>query len=196
MAWRGEIADTAGRAARVLPPVAGRMVAGVRRPGFLSALLRGVVLCGTVLLISGADAGLQAELRCLAQNIYFEARLEPEEGRRAVAHVVMNRVADRRWPESACAVIRQGWPEDGPLCQFSWHCDERADEPRPDAYWDEARRLARRVYFGWSGDPSGGALWYHADYVEPWWGAKLRRGRKIGRHIFYHDPAPPVAGNL
>jgi spore germination cell wall hydrolase CwlJ-like protein len=29
-------------------------------------------------------------------------------------------------------------------------------------------------------------MWYHADYVMPYWGRVFERGPKIGRHIFYH----------
>src|SRR5690606_5855804 len=43
---------------------------------------------------------LREELSCLARNIYFEARSEPLEGKLAVAHVVMNRVASKYFPDS------------------------------------------------------------------------------------------------
>ena len=35
-------------------------------------------------------------------------------------------------------------------------------------------------------DPTGGAMWYHADFVKPAWRSSLTEGHKIGRHIFYH----------
>ncbi len=143
--------------------------------------------CLGVLLLSGAEGGLEREIDCLARNIYFEARYEPEDGRRAVAHVVVNRVSDRRWPGSVCAVVEQGWPEDGPLCQFSWVCDGRDNRPPRDAHWDDALTLAERVYWGWSRDPTDGALWYHAEYVEPHWRRALTPGPQIGGHIFYRD---------
>ncbi len=143
--------------------------------------------CLGVLLLSGAEGGLEREIDCLARNIYFEARVEPEDGRRAVAHVVMNRVADRRWPGSVCTVIEQGWPEDGRLCQFSWVCDGRSNRPSRDAQWYEAVAMAERVYWGLSHDPTDGALWYHADYVEPPWRHGLLPGPQIGSHIFYRD---------
>jgi spore germination cell wall hydrolase CwlJ-like protein len=142
-----------------------------------------------LLFLSAAEGGLQREIECLARNIYFEARTEPEEGRRAITHVVLNRVADPRWPDAPCAVIAQGYPQDGRLCQFSWYCDDNSNRPRRDAYWRDAKRLARRVYWGRSQDPTGGALWYHADYVKPQWRRTLHKGPQIGRHIFYRDKA-------
>lgn len=166
--------------------------------GWLAAHRRAVRLAvfGTaaglmLLLIDAAEGGLTREIGCLARNIYFEARLEPEDGRRAVAHVVMNRAADARWPDSPCAVVTQGHPEAGALCQFSWYCNGHSNRPRRGEGWRDAKRLAHRVYWGRSQDPTGGALWYHADYVRPAWRHGLRRGRQIGRHIFYYDPLPP-----
>lgn len=160
------------------------------RRGAIRAILRGAAAACLLLLLllSSGDVSPEQDVYCLALNIYFEARGEPEAGRRAVAHVVLNRAADRRWPDSPCAVIAQGWPESGPLCQFSWYCDGNSDIPRPGAHWRDAARLADLVYRGRSQDPTSGALWYHADYVTPWWSSNLRRGPKIGRHIFYHDP--------
>ena len=143
-----------------------------------------------VLFVSGAEGGLEREIECVARNIYFEARSEPEEGRRAVAHVVLNRAADRRWPGTPCRVVAQGYPHAGRLCQFSWYCDDKPNRPRHGGPWRDAKRLAQRVYWGRSQDPTGGALWYHADYVAPEWRRGLRRGPQIGRHIFYHDPLP------
>ncbi len=34
-------------------------------------------------------------------------------------------------------------------------------------------------------DPTGGALWYHADHVTPDWDMDIIRQAKIGRHVFY-----------
>lgn len=155
---------------------------------YMSRAKYGLACCG-VLFLFGAEGGMEREISCLALNIYFEARLEPEEGRRAVAHVVMNRVADRRWPGSPCAVIKQGDPQDGPLCQFSWYCDGRSNRPPRDRHWDDALALAGDVYWGLSADPTGGALWYHASYVAPRWRLGLRPGPRIGSHIFYRDPS-------
>ena len=45
----------------------------------------------------------------------------------------------------------------------------------------------------------GAALNYHADYVRPYWAARLTRVAQIGQHIFYRAgsggaPAAPIAG--
>jgi spore germination cell wall hydrolase CwlJ-like protein len=125
------------------------------------------------------------ELHCLALNIYHEARGEPDKGKRAVGHVVMNRVTDHRFPRSVCQVVRQGGERRRHRCQFSWWCDGRSDQPRNKSAWDASIEIAREIIAGQSADPTGGALWYHADYVSPYWRKAFKRGPKIGTHIFY-----------
>lgn len=124
-------------------------------------------------------------LRCLALNIYHEARGEPLEGKIAVAHVVLNRVAARRFPGQVCAVIKQGGERRRHHCQFSWWCDGRSDKPRDLAAWRESLLIALLVRRGAADDPTDGALWYHADNVRPAWAHLLKAHTKIGKHIFY-----------
>ncbi len=126
-----------------------------------------------------------SEIECLALNIYFEARGEPEVGQVAVGHVVMNRVASARFPGTVCDVIQQGGELRRYRCQFSWWCDGRSDKPRNKRLWEKSAELALNVYWGRTEDPTEGALWYHADYVKPYWRKAFERGPKIGRHIFY-----------
>ena len=49
------------------------------------------------------------DLACMTEAIYFEARGETEEGQRAVAEVILNRVASPRFPDTVCAVVKQRW---------------------------------------------------------------------------------------
>ena len=132
-------------------------------------------------------AKFNADLSCLAQNIYFEARSEPKGGKLAVAHVVMNRVSSRRFPDSVCEVVRQGGEQRLHYCQFSWWCDGKSDEPTNLVAWMESLKVAKAVYWRHADDPTGGAMWYHADYVSPHWTMDFDRGPKIGRHIFYRS---------
>src|SRR5262249_33670370 len=65
-------------------------------------------------------ADTAAEVECLALTVYHEARGEPELGKEAVAHVVVNRSHDPRFPLRLCDVV---WQDRGPLgedCQFTW----------------------------------------------------------------------------
>ncbi len=134
-----------------------------------------------------ARAEVKKALDCLTLNIYHEARNEPASGMAAVAHVVMNRLADPRFPETVCEVVQQGGERARHRCQFSWWCDGLSDRPRSWRRWQVFRAIAKDAFWGRSADPTGGALWYHADYVSPYWGKVFQKGPQIGRHIFYHD---------
>ena len=66
------------------------------------------------------------EKECLAENVYFEARGQGAAGWVAVAQVTLNRVQDKRFPNTICEVVKQGLTyENGyPIknkCQFSWY---------------------------------------------------------------------------
>ncbi len=133
----------------------------------------------------GLDEETKQELHCLALSIYFEARGESEAGQHAVGHVVMNRVSNSRFPDSVCNVVHQGGEKPFYRCQFSWWCDGRSDKPVNKTSWNISLEIAREIYSGKSIDPTGGALWYHAQYVSPYWHSKFKQGPKIGQHIFY-----------
>ena len=51
----------------------------------------------------------ETALLCLALNVYHEARDQPVYGMQAVAEVVLNRVHDRRFPDTVCEVVKQGY---------------------------------------------------------------------------------------
>ena len=132
---------------------------------------------------------------CLAQNIYFEAGNQPVAGKIAVAQVVLNRVQDGQFPDNVCDVVyqtkqwRTSWkgnkiPALG-QCQFSWFCDGKSDEPTDSTTWIESYILAERVLSGDWDDITEGALWYHADYIMPYWAYHLNRTVYINDHIFY-----------
>ena len=145
-----------------------------------------VILMAVTSAAIAAKRHIDSELECLALNVYFEARGEPQEGQAAVAHVVMNRVADGRFPDGVCAVVQQGGTESID-CQFSWWCDGLDHRPTHKADWKLARDIARTVYWGWGEDLTGGALWYHATYVKAYWRGQYEKGATIGNHIFYRD---------
>lgn len=131
------------------------------------------------------------EVECLADNIYFESAYEPKDGKIAVGMVTMNRVK-HGFDDSVCGVVKQ---KTNYTCQFSWWCDAKAkatslykekylSEKQKEVY-NESQDVALYVYMNYENmaDKTKGALYYHADYVNPQW--KLRRTVTIGRHIFY-----------
>ena len=131
-----------------------------------------------------AAAGANREIECLALTIYHEARGESASGKLAVGQVVMNRTRSALFPTSVCAVVRQGGQQRH-RCQFSWWCDGRSDRPKNTVALRESLLLAEAIYFGCVGDPTAGALWYHAAGVKPGWSRSLGTAKRIGRHVFY-----------
>lgn len=123
---------------------------------------------------------LAESLICLALAIYFEARSEPREGQIAVAHVILNRVEHPRFPNDVCAVVKQ-------RNQFSFYWDGKPENPREPEAWRDALFYARATMQDVIPDPTNGALFYHADYVEPRWRTAFVRTAQIGRHIFYRS---------
>lgn len=126
----------------------------------------------------------QREIDCLAENIYFEAAKEPRDGQIAVAFVTLNRVKSGRFPDSICKVVKQ---KVNSTCQFSWYCEERRHLTRhTNSLYNRVHELATYFYINHDRleDPSRGALFYHADYVNPKWPNMIRTA-VIGRHIFY-----------
>jgi spore germination cell wall hydrolase CwlJ-like protein len=119
------------------------------------------------------------DIRVMALNMYHEARGEGEIGMLAVGWVVLNRMADKAYPQTVVEVIHQG-------CQFSWVCDGRSDRPREPRAWRRALQLAAALLTGGGQDPTRGAMWYHADWVrDPGFGPRVSPVARIGRHIFY-----------
>jgi spore germination cell wall hydrolase CwlJ-like protein len=119
------------------------------------------------------------EQHCLAGAIYFEARGEPIEGQLAVAEVVLNRVASKKYPDSICAVVKQPW-------QFSFVKDGKFPAINKDSKsWRKAVAVSRIAKLKLDQKLSTDTLWYHADYVQPVWRKALDKEDKIGLHIFY-----------
>jgi spore germination cell wall hydrolase CwlJ-like protein len=125
--------------------------------------------------------------RCLATAIYFESRGEPLEGQIAVAEVVLNRVDDRRFPNSVCAVTNQGVESAGRSCQFSYACDGRSDEMAPGVARDRSEKLAEMMLSGRERVVTSGATHFHATYVNPRWSRRMTRTAAIGAHVFFRN---------
>lgn len=130
------------------------------------------------------DSEVSEDIRCLAMNIYHEARGESLLGQEAVASVTMNRVRNPRYPDSVCEVVWQ--PK-----QFSWtrtHKKFHAIQDR-DA-WNKALVVARATFTGYELSRVGQATHYHAVHVQPYWADDGILVARIGRHLFYIVDTP------
>ena len=160
-----------------------------------------IILAITIISVTSTDAASQRPMivkyhqlipearnqaTCLAENIYFEAAHEPKEGQLAVAMVTLNRVASSDFPSTICEVVHQ---RTATVCQFSWLCNlsftSRRASIKNTKLYDDIRELAVYSMMNYESinDMTNGALFYHADYVNPGW--KLNMTKKIGTHIFY-----------
>ena len=144
---------------------------------------------------------------CLALNVYHEARDQGTAGLFGVTAVVLNRVNDKRFPNTICEVVKQGptresWKtlqhknlpdkkrEYYPIrhkCQFSWWCDGKSDTPYNEKKYKEILDLSEAILYNELPfvDITDGALFYHADYVNPSWAKTKQRTTEIDDHIFY-----------
>jgi spore germination cell wall hydrolase CwlJ-like protein len=124
---------------------------------------------------------IEAEIDCLAMNIYQEANNEPKLGKIAVGNVTMNRVKSNHYPRTVCGVITQTYKG---ACQFSWLCSGKLQRVSQEAYRD-IRKLATKIYNGEIKDVTRGALFFHNPSVTPEWAKEEKMTVEIGNHKFY-----------
>lgn len=138
------------------------------------------------LALSGAaieDPVEPMDVVCLALNVYHEARGEDLVGQAAVAHVTLNRVADRRYPDDICGVVTQGTAR---ACQFSWFCNSNSNRAYDRDSFRRALRVTLDVLTGNLDDPTRGATHFVSTRISlPGWARRLRQTATIGGHRFF-----------
>lgn len=122
------------------------------------------------------------QMLCMAKNLYYEAAMEPYEGKLAVAQVTMNRVNSSKFPSNICDVVYQ---KINNTYQFSW-VGENVGSVKNKYAWEECLIVAKKaltenmlhdtIY-------KTKAMYYHNTSVNPQW--KLKYVAKIGNHLFY-----------
>lgn len=140
--------------------------------------------------IAGTGANYLRAADCLAQAVWYEAASESEAGQRAVAQVVLNRVAHPSWPSSVCGVVYEG-SQRSTGCQFSFTCDgslvRRSPASLRGASWERAQRIAGEALNGSVYAAIGHATHYHTLWVDPYWAKTLDPVGVIGAHRFYRN---------
>jgi spore germination cell wall hydrolase CwlJ-like protein len=123
----------------------------------------------------------------LIRTIVFEASGEPEAGKAAVAHVIINRKKTGRWGDNIEDVVTEPW-------QFEpWMTRRREMEKLSplDIRYQEAAAIADAVLEGQTPDPTAGATHFLNPVIVrqrrggslPAWARG--EGLPIGRHTFY-----------
>ncbi len=131
-------------------------------------------------------------LTCLTQAIYYEAASEPDAGQRAVAQVVLNRVAHPAFPKTVCGVVYQG-SDRSTGCQFTFACDGALARVPNRLFWIRAESVARQALAGTVYAPVGLATHYHTIAIHPYWADTLNFVGTIGAHRFYRLGGPAGA---
>ena len=130
-----------------------------------------------------AQRAEHAEISCLAQALYYEARGEGERGQEAVAEVILRRARSGRHPNSVCGVVHEPY-------QFSFLRDGSMQRKLDPQAWDAATRLAARIIRGEIvTDITRSAMFYHTVNFQPDWAKSMRPTAQIGNHIFYQRAA-------
>ena len=106
------------------------------------------------------------QIVCVAQAIYHEARGEGDLGKRAVAHIILNR--SKKFHKTPCEVLRQPG-------QFQI----KLKKSYTGKAWRDAYQIAN--YPG--KDPTGGALYFKHRKCKTVWKYKLTTS--IEHHNFY-----------
>ncbi len=131
---------------------------------------------------------------CLASNIYHEARGESLAGQLGVAFVTLNRMKNKRFPDTICGVVYQGqhytnWRGD-PIpvknkCQFSWYCDGKSDRMYDQNSWRKSLDIAKDVLLSKTTDPTNGAThYYNHNIVDPYWSSAYITTTMLDNHTF------------
>src|SRR5690606_1596526 len=128
---------------------------------------------------TSASEAKDESLACLAEAVYHEARGTSETAQAAVAHVVLNRTESEEFPDTPCDVINDG-------CQFSYMCDGKPERMAEPEDRKAAIETAEAVLEGALPDPTGGALFFHAETASHTGFFSSRSPTtEIGGHVFY-----------
>lgn len=124
------------------------------------------------------NPNLLQSLSCMEFAIYHEANNQSHAGKVAVAHVIVNRTKNVRFPKDVCSVIKQKYKG---RCEFSFVCVPNWTKVKIP---DNIRQLAFDIVVNRKiADNTNGALFFHHSSLPEWDG--LMKVKVIGDHIFY-----------
>lgn len=137
------------------------------------------ITAGLIALFSIHSIEEKREVKCLAENIYHEARGEKIDGMIAVALVTKNRVESSRFPQTYCGVVYD-------KAQFSWTLERPRPKVLDEALWHKAVTVAARVVSNDFAYPGFIADHYaNLKKANPTWRYGMRYEGRIGDHWFY-----------
>lgn len=132
----------------------------------------------------------KADVDCLSEAMYFEARGEGDKGLEAVGYVVTNRVESQRFPGSICEVVHQGVTKNGHMvrnrCQFGWYCDGAPEVIHDQKTYEHCRDLAKLILLKVAPNPIGHCLFFHEEHVRIHPHRRYAYQKRVGHQIFYN----------
>lgn len=147
------------------------------------------LICFTLFNILSTTQGAESshsDVECLALNMFHEVRQDRDIiSDFAVSWVVMNRVKDKRFPNTICEVIFQDK-------QFSWVRKGSKFHYINDKIESEAFERAVEhailflMYYEDGYDFTSGSNHYHATRVNPKWNREMTLNGDFGSHRFWH----------
>ncbi|MFY1668062.1 cell wall hydrolase [Pseudomonas sp. Pseu.R1] len=131
---------------------------------------------------AGADA-VDDALVCLSRTIYWEAKGGTDTDMEGVADVVLNRLGHEGYPDTICAVVKQG--SEKKACQFSWWCDGKSDQVKEDDRYAASKEIARKALNQQLTDRTKGAMYFHDRNVKPAWASEYIKTAETEKFLFY-----------
>jgi spore germination cell wall hydrolase CwlJ-like protein len=126
----------------------------------------------------------------MALTMWGEARGQSEEGMRAVGHVIHNRWLAKRHGAHVTDTVSAAWQfscwnEGDPNRAAMLNIEALPEHSEDHRLWVAAKRIAGEILSGRSVDPTGGALFYHTDAVQPAWSRGVPPVTQIANHLFF-----------
>lgn len=130
----------------------------------------------------------EQQIKCMALNMYYEARGDNDIGMIAVGYVVMNRTASKDFPKTPCEVINQYSLKKQTkikICQFSWKCENKNKIIKEKETYQRSLLLASLVLKQEVKNPVGKSLYFHAITKKYNENFKHPKSVKIGSQVYY-----------
>lgn len=111
------------------------------------------------------------QMKCLVDNVYYEARGEPIKGQMLVARVTLNR-AKEEFNGDICKAVYA-------YKQFSWTLEKVRKKPNPEVYANVAKAAYAALWY------DKAVYYFHAKHIKPSWSKNKIVIAKVGNHVFY-----------
>lgn len=126
------------------------------------------------------------EIRCVADAIYHEARGESDRGKIAVGYTILNRMATKGYPSTACGVVYQKNLVRGvKRCQFSWACTHKVRSKPQEKVYEQAMQVAEAVLTRSVVNPIDDSIFFNVRGIKTNYGRAHNRRATIGGHDFF-----------